>query len=108
MAPDYSGLRDLQTKIITPPNSNFLPLEQAQLIFVRTCNICLIIESGARSLMFPTNTVVTGGFSSFFSICLNNITSYDIFIMSDMKFSVKAFTLYCQAAMFSCFTDVDI
>lgn len=32
-----------------------------------TCNICRIMASGALSLMFPTNTVVTGGFSSFSS-----------------------------------------
>jgi len=32
-----------------------------------TCSIVLTIESGARSLMLPTNTVVIGGFSSFLS-----------------------------------------
>lgn len=32
-----------------------------------TCNICRIMASGALSLIFPTNTVVTGGFSSFSS-----------------------------------------
>ena len=31
---------------------------------MRTWSICLTIISGARSLMDPTNTVVTGGFSS--------------------------------------------
>ena len=31
-----------------------------------TCSICRTIVSGARSLMLPTKTVVTGGFSSFY------------------------------------------
>ena len=34
-----------------------------------TCNICLTIASGALSLMFPTNTVVTGGLSSESPFC---------------------------------------